>query len=164
MYRVISDPYVCSDTNESLSKNNITEFYDTQDRLVHSNDDSDNEQIEQLNPNDNSLDDDLGKWAASFKISHNALDSLLQILRKNGSDLPKVLDHFYTLKGKLKAKQLQVVHYIGLQYRLSLLLKKSLLSTDLSVFAIHINIDGIPLFNNSNITLWPILGSYKELD
>ena len=38
--------YVCSDTNESLSKNNITEFYDTQDWLVHSNDDSENEQIE----------------------------------------------------------------------------------------------------------------------
>ena len=158
--------YVCSDTNESLSKNNITEFYDTQDWLVHSNDDSDNEQIEQLNPNDNSLADDLGKWAASFKISHIALDSLLQILRKNGSDLPKDSRSLLHTKRKIESKTVAggEYYYIGLQYWLSLLLKKSLLSTDLSIFTIHINIDGIPLFNNSNITLWPILGSFKELD
>ena len=95
---------VCSDTYESLSKSNITEFYDIQDWLVHSYDDSDNKQIEQLNPNDNSLDDDLGKWASSFKISHNALESLLQILRKNGSDLPKDSRSLLHTKRKIESK------------------------------------------------------------
>nr|XP_047144577.1 uncharacterized protein LOC101240438 [Hydra vulgaris] len=97
-----------------------------QDWLAHSNDDSDNEE---LNPNENNLDEDLGKWAVSFKIPHSG--------------------EYY---------------YIGLQFRLSLLLKKSLLSTDLSVFTLHINIDGVPLFNNSSILLWAILGSILEFE
>ncbi|XP_047126166.1 uncharacterized protein LOC124807805 [Hydra vulgaris] len=90
--------------NEYQNKNNTTEFYDNNDWLARSNDDSDNEEMEQLNPNKKSLNKDLGKWAVSYKISHNALDSLLQVLRKNGSDLPKDSRSLLHTKRKIETK------------------------------------------------------------
>ncbi|XP_047144146.1 uncharacterized protein LOC124817762 [Hydra vulgaris] len=93
-----------SNMNEHQNKNNTTEFYDNNDWLARSNDDSDNEEIEQLNPNKKSLNKDLGKWAVSYKISHNALDSLLQVLRKNGSDLPKDSRSLLHTKRKIETK------------------------------------------------------------
>ncbi|XP_065675755.1 uncharacterized protein LOC136091963 [Hydra vulgaris] len=99
-------------------------------------------------------------------VQDNMIDDYSYILRKNGSDLPKDSRSLLHTKRKIESKAVAggEYYYIGLQYWFSLLLNKSLLSTELSFFTIHINIDGIPLFNNSNLTLWLILGSFKELD
>nr|XP_047141446.1 uncharacterized protein LOC124816339 [Hydra vulgaris] len=100
-YELVNEIFV---ENNNIDESSHEEFYDNNDWLARSNDDSNNEEMEQLNPNKKSLNKDLGKWAVSYKISHNALDSLLQVLRKNGSDLPKDSRSLLHTKRKIETK------------------------------------------------------------
>ncbi|XP_065665703.1 uncharacterized protein LOC136087125 [Hydra vulgaris] len=88
------------------------------------------------------------------------------ILQKSNLDLPK--DTKTLLKTDRNIITASVAggeyFYIGLKRWLSLLLNNSSTSSDFTQITIHINIDGISLFNSSNISLWPILGSIVELE
>ena len=46
----------------------------------------------------------------------------------------------------------------------SILTKESQKLANISQLTLHVNIDGIPLFNNSKTALWPILGCVVELN
>ena len=70
-----------------------------------------------------------------------------------------MLGHFCIQKDKLKLAQ-----HFGLKYWLSILTKESQNLANISQLTLHVNIDGIPLFNNSKTTLWPILGCVVELN
>ena len=47
---------------------------------------------------------------------------------------------------------------------MSILTKESQKLANISQLTLHVNIDGIPLFNNSKTALWPILGCVVELN
>jgi hypothetical protein len=58
-------------------------------------------------------------------------------------------------------------YYFGLKYWLPILLTKSenkLPKAHVEELILHVNIDGIPLFNSSTTSLWPILGCIRELN
>ena len=54
-------------------------------------------------------------------------------------------------------------YYFGLKYWLEVLLEKSPPVSGIEQMSVHVNIDGIPLFNSSTTCLWPILGTVKEI-
>ncbi len=106
--------------------------------------------------------DSLAKWTSEFQIKHNAVDSLLMILRKNGHrELPKTAR---TLLETCDSVNLQVksgMQYIYLDCKEQLLkhLKMyphSFLSK-LRELDISLNVDGLPLFKSSSLSLWPVL-------
>lgn len=108
------------------------------------------------------LSDSLSQWTSEFQIKHNAVDSLLKILRKNGHrELPKTAR---TLLETCESVNLQVksgMQYIYLDCKEQLLkhLKmypQSVLS-NLRELDISLNVDGLPLFKSSCLSLWPVL-------
>ena len=56
----------------------------------------------------------------------------------------------------------EIANYFGLQYWLKILLKQHIHAHVTQQLTLHINIDGIPLFKSSKISLWPILGYISE--
>ncbi len=101
------------------------------------------------------------EWVDGYQIKHNAVDSLLKILKKNGHDqLPK------SARSLIKpARYVPIYEKSGMQYiyfpvkeelmwqflRYQTMMKESMTTLELSL-----NIDGLPLFKSSNKTLWPV--------
>ena len=109
----------------------------------------------------------VASWAVKFKISHSALSALLEVLKSCDLDMPRdprtllmtprVTDiketaggsfyHFGIARGIIsKLATCSPSHLVGIES-----------------LTLHINIDGIPLFGSSTVSLWPILGMIKEL-
>lgn len=113
---------------------------------------------------DNSLTFLLACWAVQYNITHIALGALLIILRLFHSGLPKdprtilatggigsmksILGGMYMHLGIENALQNKINSEQGLRLQPTLHLQ--------------INIDGLPLFKSSGMTLWPILGRLEE--
>lgn len=98
-------------------------------------------------------------WANTHRISKNALNELLPILKSNGiSSLPL---NYRTLQGTptnieiMNAAGGQLWHN-GLQNCLEKIFAQ--LSNDLTI-SLTFNIDGLPVYKSSRITFWPILAS-----
>lgn len=130
--------------------------------------DSDND----CDENDTECDDDdvpeqLAKWAADDNICHASVNRLLRILKTRIPELP-------TDARKLLQTSRNVVtpvvaggeyYYFGIEYWLQILLSGSssqALQNLTDHLHLHINVDGIPLFNSVNVALWPILGIVAE--
>lgn len=110
-----------------------------------------------------SLIDQLKYWAIENRISMRALDSLLLILRCNGhNELPK---SYRTLLNTPRDIELKTIGdskywYRGLTECLNT--AYSHLNRNLSI-KLKFNIDGLPLFNSSQIQFWPILFSVEGI-
>ena len=128
--------------------------------------DSDEDNIHILE--ETSLSDDLRDWTNFFLIKHNALDSLLGVLKKHGhTDLPS------SARGLLLTpRNITVVNKSGMEYvhfsletQLVNQLKKypadSLQTVD--TLSLGLNVDGLPLFKSSSTSLWPVLCSIVNL-
>ena len=93
------------------------------------------------------------------------MTGLLHILHEIGLDLPK--DARTLLHSKRSVDTIKVAggeyYYFGLKYWLPIILRKFENKSQITQLTLHINIDGIPLFNSSTMSLWPILGSITEL-
>lgn len=108
------------------------------------------------------LSEELRNWATTKHVSHSALSSLLHVLSPYHPQLP--LDSRTLLKTPkyLNIKKLDNGEYcyIGLLCNLKHKLIRCLYPY--SKFKISFNVDGLPLYNSSNIQLWPILGTIKN--
>jgi len=109
----------------------------------------------------------LAKWVALHNISGKALADLLAILIAAGLDLPK---DPRTLLGtpvnsNVISKAGGLYYYFGVVDSVCQVLKclpDSALN-GIETLTLHVNIDGLPLFNSSTVSLWPILGMIREL-
>jgi len=109
----------------------------------------------------------LANWAVADNISQASLNRLLLILKNKVPDLPA---DARTLLQTQKHEVTRAVaggeyYYFGIKFWLHSLLNNSSCQSlqcteDLHL---HVNIDGIPLFNSCNMSLWPILGMVREL-
>ena len=112
---------------------------------------------------------ELGKWAVDCSVPQNSPTSLPQIIRKvrrvDLDQFPKAARIDLNTNKNIHTKTVVdgEYYYIGLNYWLSFLLKNNI-SSDIIQLTLHINIDGIPLFNSSTVSLWLILGSVIELN
>ncbi len=112
----------------------------------------------------NSLREDLIAWANKHQIRQCALDDLLKVLRSQGHDtLP---DTTRTLLKTLRAVDIQ--NKSGMQYihlSLSEEIEKVLKrypcegTSRIHSLEISLNIDGLPLFKSSSLSMWPVLCS-----
>lgn len=101
----------------------------------------------------------LAQWAVNCSINHNALDSLLPILKNDfgGTELPSRGKYLVkTPKEKPVTKKIGDGEYLhfGLKKQLIKLIPK----VNNSNFEIQINIDGLPIAKSNTKSLWPILG------
>lgn len=105
------------------------------------------------------LKTELRHWANSHRISKRAVNSLLSILNSNGiSSVPK---NYRTLLQTPIIVEIRDVAggkfwYNGLEKSLRLIF--STLNCDISI-SLNFNFDGLPLYNSSKISFWPILAS-----
>ena len=142
------------ETSEFLDK------CDWEPRLVDDSDSSDSDS------NAESIREKLAVWATNHNPSHNMLTDLLHILRTCSLDVPcdarTLLNTDRSIETKIVAGG--EYYYFGLSYWLQALLQIFSVAGDVTELNLHINIDGIPLFNSSKISLWPILGYFKEIE
>ncbi|CAG7665369.1 unnamed protein product [Allacma fusca] len=139
--------------------------------LSVSSDEDDSEQSQNFEDNcqavpnpDQDFQSQLRRWAIVENVTHKALDSLLKILSSKVSDLPRTAR---TLLQPQKVTPIEAIcngnfHYRGLKKGIleALLLGVKHHETQLSL---KFNIDGIPLYNSSNQSCWPILGVVNEV-
>lgn len=105
------------------------------------------------------LGDQLKSWVAHNQISMRCVDGLLDILRTNGhTELPK---SYRTLLSTPRNIELATFGDSKYWYRgLVDCLKTVFFSLDRDLgIELKFNIDGLPIFNSSQIQFWPILAS-----
>ena len=111
------------------------------------------------------LREELAHWALQYNISNAALRALLQILRSCGLDLPKDPRTLLQTPINYDIKDLAGGKYchIGLESNIKSVLNSTLCdTTSITHLTLHINVDGLPIFDSSSVHVWPILGRIKE--
>lgn len=109
-----------------------------------------------------SFQDKLALWATDFQVKHNALDSLLRLLKKSGHpDLPttaSTLLHTVT-EVQTEIKSDMSYYYFGVASELLKHFKMYPVHERAQVdgLEISLNIDGLPLFRSSQMEFWPVL-------
>lgn len=120
--------------------------------LIHNNSNTDRSNTE-------SLSDSLKNWAIEYGLTHRACTSLLKILNSAG-----VQCKFKDSRGLLKTpRNLKIPELCGGKFWYAGI-KKSLQRLFVNLketieIKLDFNIDGLPLFNSSKVTFWPILAS-----
>lgn len=134
-----------------LRNNCLNERNETQSVIESTNDD----EVECIV----SFKDQLRSWTVDNKISMNGLDELLRILRSNGhTELPKSYRSLLNTPRNIEIKTFgdSKYWYRGIAACLKIILCK--LDRDLEV-KLKFNIDGLPIFNSSQLEFWPLLAS-----
>ena len=121
-----------------------------------------------------SLADNLVRWYNEYNISHQALNSLLQILKPLDSSLPGDSRTLLSTKSK-EIEKIGSGEYMYLGFKENILkflhckfgskemktgevMQCGCLVKELKV-SLNINIDGLPIFKSTNTSFWPILCS-----
>ena len=131
-------------------------------RWLNSESESESEEELLLDADDN-LKQELAKWSVDNGITQTATGFLLSILQKYHPSLPKDPRTLLKAPCKQPVKDIKGGEYchIGLSHGLLHLLSFSPVSGD--SLEIQINVDGLPLFKSSSMSLWPILCSVKNV-
>lgn len=102
------------------------------------------------------------KWASEYRVSKRALNALLPILQSNGLSVPR---NFRTLQET--PRKIELVNVAGGQLWHNGLVNclKNIFPILLHDLTLHLkfNIDGLPLYNSSNKSFWPILASISGM-
>lgn len=108
--------------------------------------------------NNDELKNELRDWGNAYRVSKLAINRLLSILNSYGISLPK---NYRTLQHTPVNIEINTVAGGNLWYNgLGNCLRNifGTLSRDLDI-SLNFNIDGLPLFNSSKTTFWPVLGT-----
>lgn len=134
---------------------------------VYPGDNETDESEEEADSDPQEFCDDIRKWAIEFQIKHTALNALLLILKGNmpNNVLPKCAR---TLVHTPRSTIISSDERLGGQYW-HYGLKKVLVDHLSKIpnipeeLSLNINIDGLPAFNSSTSSFWPILVNIFEL-
>jgi len=146
--------------SENSDEDNLAENTEWIARPIYQDSDSDGD----VDDTDNvSLREQLVNWKTQHNISLAAMSDLLCILQKTNPELPKDARTLLQTQRTIATRTLAGgdYYYFGVKYWLAIILNSS--ESNVSELHLHVNIDGIPLFNSSNTSLWPILGYVKEI-
>ncbi|XP_067299354.1 uncharacterized protein [Pseudorasbora parva] len=114
-----------------------------------------------------SLEDDLATWATEHKITHVALNSLLNILRQHSLNLPKdsrTLLGTVRLNPEIQEKAGGQYYHFGVLNSITEVLHQNVnILTKIHTLELQVNIDGLPLFKSSATQFWPILGTLQNI-
>ena len=125
---------------------------------------SSDSEIEDIQREDISFRKEIIAWANTYQIKHNAIDSLLKLLRKNGHhELPASAKTLLkTVRDiMLDTKSDMQYTFFGVESEIVKNLDKypQEIKDNIDFLDISLNVDGLPLFSSSSQTLWPILCS-----
>ncbi len=112
--------------------------------------------------NDNFLAEGLGNWANKFFIKHNALDGLLVLLKENGHpNLPVTARTLLQTERNVTIQKKSGMEYVYFPLASQLLKHFKKYPADIvretNSLEISLNVDGLPLFKSSGMSLWPVL-------
>lgn len=103
----------------------------------------------------------LKKWIISFKVSQRAVNSLLNILKAEGFNLPKdCITLLQTNSNKsIVSASVGFYNHIGLENGIKYMFKQyhNLFFDSINELHINFNFDGLPLNKSSGYQFWPIL-------
>ncbi len=108
------------------------------------------------------FEDELALWATEYQIKQNAVDRLLKLMKKFFHlDLPSTARTLLNTAKEvdIMAKSGMEYHYFGLASELLKHFKMYPLHkrTQVNAIEVSLNVDGLPLFRSSSVTLWPVL-------
>lgn len=106
------------------------------------------------------LRDKLRSWAIAFNITRRAISALLKLLNSFELNLPKDSRALLSTPKTIMIEKRAGGNwwYYGVKHNLIMIFAQ--LNRDITV-QLNFNIDGLPLFNSSHISLWPILANIK---
>lgn len=115
-----------------------------------------------------SFDKKLCQLIIKYKISHNCVNELLEILRSEGLNVPK---DARTLLKTPKSKSHEINHiengsyiHIGVEFMIKPVLQLHFDSlTHLDTLLLSVNVDGLSITNSSKSSFWPILISFINI-
>jgi len=118
----------------------------------------------QSNDDSMSVIEQLAKWSTDFSITHAALNSLLVILNSFGIKVPRDARTLLATPKQLEIKSIAggQYHHHGIINALNTAFRLFGPPVHTDKLTLHINIDGLPLFNSTSIDVWPILGLVQE--
>ena len=112
---------------------------------------------------------DLIEWVNGYQIKHNAVDSLLKILKKSGHDqLPGSTRSLIKTARYVPLAEKSGMQYIYFPVKEELMRQflryPTMTKESVTALEISLNIDGLPLFKSSNKTLWPLLCGIMNIE
>jgi hypothetical protein len=116
-----------------------------------------------------SFKEDLAQWAIENQIRQNATDALLKLLHEHGNDdLPMCAKTLLkTTRTVLTCNKSGMEYaYLGIENQIVHLFNRNVYAEldSCDTVELSLNIDGIPLFNSSSSSLWPVyIVSYYKL-
>lgn len=113
---------------------------------------SSDDEVQLYSDGSSSLQTDIAQFMVTENLTRRARDRLLDILRKQGHDLPK--DSRTLLR---TPRVVQITERCGGQYAYLGLRKCLDMADKCDVYELSINADGMPLYKSSNKQVWPIL-------
>jgi hypothetical protein len=107
----------------------------------------------------------LADWACTHNVTHAALSDLLKILKLQDLDVPLTAASLLKTPRSVRIEQKSGGDYIYFGLAKSVSKKLADVSYDLqqskNEIELHVNIDGLPLFKSSPLSVWPILCSFS---
>ena len=108
----------------------------------------------------------LAHWACTHNVTHSALSDLLKILKLQGLDVPQTAASLLKTPRSVTVEQKSGGNYIYFGLAKSISTHLSTMSYDVQQnekeIELHVNIDGLPLFKSSSLSVWPILCSFSN--
>ena len=107
-------------------------------------------------------------WVTKYNVTQNATDELLKMLRSNGHPyLPATARTLLLSQSSVETRTVSNMEYyfVGFRAQLTKYIIKAM-AAELSIpneIHISLNIDGLPLYNSSKKSLWPVLGLISNI-
>lgn len=154
-----------NDDDEETFMDCLSHVDEAEDRSVPDDSESDTESESESDPN--SLEDDLASWATEHKITHVALNSLLNILRLHSLNLPKdsrTLLGTVRLNPEIQDKAGGQYYHFGVLNSIAEVLHQNVdILRNIHTLELQVSIDGLPLYKSSATQFWPILGTLQNI-
>jgi hypothetical protein len=145
------------DENDAEDYSKIWDEIDEDITVAFSSDDSDDcDEVRE------SLEEGLIDWALQFQIKHNAIDSLLKLLQKHEHpSLPSTARTLLNTRKNVPVKTVSGMDYFCYDLECELVKQLEAYPNDVisttDTLELSFNVDGLPLFKSSGMTLWPVL-------
>jgi hypothetical protein len=118
-----------------------------------------------------SLSEELLIFFVIFNVSHSTMTYLLQLLSRHHINVPPTLYKLKKIKGNIDWNVLNINNgqfgYLSLQESIIYCIKNGLLrlksGTKKVILDLKLNIDGLPLYKSSSLSLWPILCTIADV-
>lgn len=168
----VDEEILLRDSDDTLHTDEDSELIEDEEDFNTTSSDSlelssDEDDINACNAEENvSFESELGEWQSLHKVTREALNHLLDILRKQGHKLPKDFRTLMKTPRQINSREFCGGEnlYFGVETGLLKIVSRHSAQFSGQGLCISFNIDGVPLFKSTNVQLWPILCSVKGFE